>query len=100
MTSYERWTRWVDGRVVHADSDEHVALVARTLGIDESAWDKTLDGYARGVSAASSVDQRLQALGAAFRAVAPHESPLEPRAPATCVCCGEPRSAPAVARRA
>src|SRR5258708_6905629 len=58
-----RWTRTRDGCTVHADTDEHVRLVVRTLGIEEAAWESTLDAYARMVNPGESLTARLHTLG-------------------------------------
>jgi SAM-dependent methyltransferase len=96
----ERWTRRSEGQVVHADSEEHVALITRTLGIDAAAWARVLDGYAQRVTAGRNVDEKLGALSEAFAAVIPPRRSREVVASVSCVCCGEPRVQPALTRGA
>jgi 2-polyprenyl-3-methyl-5-hydroxy-6-metoxy-1,4-benzoquinol methylase len=86
--------------VLHADNDEHVRLLVRTLGIDEAAWSATLDRYAAQVRAGASVAERLSALTEAFRPASPHSAPLPPADCSTCPACLAPTSIPCVARRA
>jgi SAM-dependent methyltransferase len=96
----ERWTRLSQGKVVHSDSEEHVALITRTLGIDASIWSRVLDGYAARVSASSNVDAKLGALGEAFGAIVPPSVNREVATSPRCDCCGEPLMQPALTRRA
>lgn len=96
----ERWTRRVGDRVVHSDCDEHIALVLRTLDIDERSWTDTLDCYVTHVTARSSAEQRLRGLAASFLRLAPHAAPLPVAAASTCASCGTSEMRPAVARLA
>ena len=95
-----RWTRERRGQVLHADSDEHVRLLLRTLGIDEGAWAETLDRYADRVTAAASVAERLSALAEAFRPVSPYAAPLTPGVTSVCPACHAQALTPCIARRA
>jgi SAM-dependent methyltransferase len=94
-----RWTRERRGQVVHADSEEHVRLVLRTLGVDAETWCETLDGYADNVSAGASVAERLSALAEAFRRASRGAVPLAPGATSICPACHAPALAPYIARR-
>jgi hypothetical protein len=83
-----------------------VALIARTLQIDEPAWRATVAEFERNVSPpvpGESVDGELArclpALAAAYRSHSPHEAslPAEPRL-YTCRACGAERQEPLLAR--
>jgi SAM-dependent methyltransferase len=94
------WTRWSAGRVVHADSTEHVHLVAETLGIDVRAWAEVLDRYAALVEPGSSVAERLQTLRHAFCSSAPYTGKLPELEPSGCACCRSLEVRPVVVRKA
>jgi SAM-dependent methyltransferase len=94
-----RWTRERRGQVVHADSDEHVRLVLRTLGVDAETWAETLDVYADHVAPGASVAQRLSTLAEAFRRASRCAPPLTSGATSTCPACRAPALAPYIARR-
>lgn len=85
--SADAWTRWSAGRLVHADTAEHVRLIAATLGIDEAAWAQTLDRYAALVDPSSDVSERLRILAEAFRPSAPYAGDLPELAASSCACC-------------
>jgi SAM-dependent methyltransferase len=85
---------------VHADSDEHVALVTRTLGIDAAAWSRVLDAYAQRVTSSSTVDEKLGALSEAFATVVARRGSREVVASSRCACCGELCMQPALTRGA
>jgi SAM-dependent methyltransferase len=93
-----RWTRERRGHVVHADSDDHVHLLLRTLGIDEETWAETLDRYADSVAAGASVAERLSALAEAFRPALRYAAPSAPGATSICPACHAPALAPYIAR--
>lgn len=95
-----RWTRTSGGRPVYADSAEHVALVTRTLGIDEAQWSEVLDRYTELVAPAADVEQRLHALAAAFRGVDPHTAETPSWAATGCIACSAAAVKPVVAKRA
>src|SRR6186713_2218519 len=82
-----RWKRERRGRTVHSDSDEHVRLVVRTLGIDEAAWAETLDRYTAGVADDANVSERLSALASAFEPASRHLAPLPRAVPSACPAC-------------
>ena len=96
--SDDRWTRVREGRVIHADTDAHARLVARTLGVEVDAWERVLDRYATHWR----VDQddlqgRARALTEAFAPCAgagPSEHPG-----GACPVCGASPLVPAVERR-
>jgi SAM-dependent methyltransferase len=100
-TAEARENRWVRVRngPLYRDTDAHVALILRTLGIDEAAWTKTLDRYADSASATGSVDDRLRALALAFHPASPHALPVPAGAAAQCPACDIPEMRPIVARR-
>lgn len=93
-----------EGDRLYADDEAHIALVLRTLRIDEPRWRRTVDGYTARCAAAAAaapldVDRRLQVLGAAYRAATPTgEEDLPQRAPAECPSCGADELVPAYAR--
>ena len=93
-----RWTRTRLGRTVHADSDEHVRVVLRTLGIDEMVWAATLDHYAATVQPGDSLNDRLEALGDAFRKASPRLL-VPDLATSVCPACAALAMKPCVARR-
>jgi SAM-dependent methyltransferase len=99
MVSTNRWTRRHDAQVVHTDTDEHVALVTRTLGVDEAAWSEMLDRYSALVTARSNTEDKLRALGEAFRHVSPFVGELTEQEPVDCAACGQARVKPALVRR-
>jgi SAM-dependent methyltransferase len=94
----ERWTRSRGRHVVHADSSEHVRLIARTLGISETTWAETLDRYGRSVDPRAGVVARLAALADAFRPASRSLVPPSGRAHA-CPACGSTAMRPFIARR-
>lgn len=60
------------------DKEEHVALVLRTLGIDEDCWRRLVDGFgAECSSAEKSLTQRIAILKQLWRSVSPHEAPQD-----------------------
>jgi SAM-dependent methyltransferase len=95
----DRWVRVRNGRTLYRDTDAHVALILRTLGIDEAAWTATLDRYADTAGATGSVDDRLRALALAFHPASPHALPVPAAAAAPCPACALPAMRPIVARR-
>jgi len=88
MVSSNRWTRTRNGEVVHADSEEHVALVTRTLGVDETTWSATLDRYAERATGSLSTDEKLSALAEAFRYATRFSLPLAQES-GRCLVCGQ-----------
>jgi SAM-dependent methyltransferase len=94
-----RWTRERAGQVVHADSEDHVRLLLRTLEIDEETWAETLDRYADSVAASASVAERLSALAEAFRPASRYAAPSAPGGTSSCPACHAPTMAPHIARR-
>jgi len=94
-----RWVRVRNGRTLYRDTDEHVALILRTLGIDEMAWTATLDRYADKARATDSVDDRLRALALAFHPASPHTLPVPAAAATRCPACAVSEMRPIVARR-
>lgn len=99
LVDNERWTRSRAGTVLHADSDDHVALVARTLGVSEAVWGNVVDRYVEQPVELLSTEQKLSALATAFGEVAPLAAPLPASGPVACVVCDEHAVRPAVARR-
>jgi SAM-dependent methyltransferase len=95
-----RWTRTSGGQPVYADSAEHVALITRTLGIDEACWSETLDRYCERLAPGAGVDERLSALAAAFSAGDPHAAETPSWAATRCIACLAAAVRPAVAKRA
>lgn len=95
-----RWTRTSGERPAYADSTEHVALITRTLGIDEAQWSATLDRYCELLVPEANVEQRLKALSAAFSAVAPYAAETPGWAAVSCVVCSTGAVTPVVAKRA
>jgi 2-polyprenyl-3-methyl-5-hydroxy-6-metoxy-1,4-benzoquinol methylase len=93
-----RWTRTRDGHTVHADADEHVRLVVRTLGIDESTWAAALDRYAESVDTDGDLAHRLEVLASAFRAASTVAPPLPAMPASACPACSASAVKPAVAR--
>ena len=93
-----RWTRTRDGHTVHADTDGHVQLVLRTLGIEEANWAETLDAYAENVSVDHNVSDRLRTLGEAFRASSSRVLPLPDLATSMCPACSALAMKPCVVR--
>jgi hypothetical protein len=87
------------GQPLYADTEEHVALILRTLGIDEAAWTATLDRYAENVDRAGTVHDRLTALAEAFRPASPHALPVPVGAVSQCPACHTLGMQPALARR-
>jgi SAM-dependent methyltransferase len=94
----ERWSRYRDGRLVYHDTDDHVALILRTLGIDEAAWTATLDRYADRLGATPSVTERLAAITEAFRPASPRAAPMPASAPSACPACAKNEMRPLLAR--
>jgi 2-polyprenyl-3-methyl-5-hydroxy-6-metoxy-1,4-benzoquinol methylase len=88
------------GRAMYADSEEHVALVLRTLGLDEARWSQMLDRYCELWAPQASVEQRLGALAVAFASVAPHAAEPPDAAASKCIVCGAVAVEPVVAKRA
>ena len=95
-----RWTRERRGQVLHADSDDHVRLLLRTLDIDEQTWAETLDRYADSVAGGASVAERLSALAEAFRPASRCAAPSAPSETSICPACHAQALAPYIARRA
>ena len=93
------WVRRHEGRIVYTDTDEHVALILRTLGIDEAAWTATLDRYADSVDATGPVSDRLDALAEAFRPASPHTHAVPVGGPWECPACAAKGGHPTLARR-
>src|SRR4051812_7962441 len=93
-----RWTRRRNGRTVYADTEEHVALVLRTLGIDESVWEATLDAYAERATEADSPDDRLKALAEAFQSAFP-TLPVPDLPVSVCPACSALAIKPCIARQ-
>jgi SAM-dependent methyltransferase len=85
---------------VYSDSEEHVALVLRTLGIDEARWSEALDRYCALIEPTADVETRLDALANAFATVAPLAAATPEWADTTCSSCGQLAMKPAVAKRA
>jgi len=94
-SSVERWARLQAGRVVYQDSEEHVALVLRTLGVEERLWQLALDAYVRELGQGHD---RLGALARAWRAISPHAAPLPALSPSSCPACGAPSVVACTAR--
>lgn len=94
------WLFQQDDVTLFDDSDEHVALVLRTLRIDERRWRKTLSAYASHWSPAlTTVDARLAALRDAFaKAMPPGEANVPHRATEQCPACHAVALAPRYAR--
>ena len=96
-----QWTRTAGDIVIHSDTDDHVALLLRTLQIDEAAWRDTLDAWATHWTAdCADPAIRLDRLRAAFELHSPHQAPL-PTDPSTndCPICGRSPLDPTLARR-
>lgn len=93
---HERWARLQAGRVVYQDTEEHVALVLRTLGVGEGLWERALDAY---LLELGDGEDRLGALSRAWRGVSPHAAPLPSLPPASCPACGALQVAACVARQ-
>lgn len=91
----ERWARRVRDRVVHQDSEAHVALVLRTLGVDEALFRRALDAH---VLERERGADTLAALAAAWSGLAPHTAPLPSLPPSVCPACGARDVAPWLAR--
>lgn len=85
---------------VYSDSDEHVQLVLRTLGVDEASWSQTLDRYCQLVDPTADVEARLTALGKAFEGAAPLAATTPESASASCSSCDQLTVTPAIAKRA
>lgn len=83
----EPWTVVRDGVEIYAASPQHVALVTRTLGVDEACWRRALLGYSERCRDASSVDQRLQALTDSWNECSPHKAALPELGSSTCPIC-------------
>jgi SAM-dependent methyltransferase len=94
-----KWVRMQSGRSVYSDTDEHVALIIRTLGIDEAGWSGTLDRYAKTVDATGRLAERLDALAEAFRPASPHAAPVPHGPVSNCPACAAKEVRPTVARR-
>lgn len=83
----EIWSRRKHGRVVYTDTDEHVALIVRTLGIETAVWQATLDAYAERLERDAGVATRLRTLTESFvQAACLPALPSTP--PTNCACCG------------
>ena len=95
-----RWTRQSGGQRVYADDEEHVQLVVRTLGIDETRWSATLDRYVDLVAPDANVDERLSSLARAFRDTGPRVSAFDAPPSVDCVVCGAHDVAPLVTKPA
>ena len=95
-----RWTRERRGHVLHADSEEHVRLLLRTLGVDEVTWAETLDRYADSVPVGACVADRLSALAEAFRPSSKYAAALPAGGTSLCPACHAQALTPCVARRA
>jgi len=95
-----RWTRRSGRKVVYDDSAEHVALVTRTLGIDDATWSKVLDHYCELVAPEADAESRLSALASAYRREAPHADETPHAAASRCIACSDTAVVPAVAKRA
>ena len=92
------WHITRDGDVLHNDEAEHVALVLRTLRIDEATFRRVLAEYA---SRCDDSSPRLKALAAAYAAFSPHEVSFSPaRSEFPCPACHAIAVEKVVARRA
>ncbi len=60
------WRRERGGRVLFEDTDEHVALVLRTLGLAAPQWAQVVDGFCRLVPDGATDVQRLDAVTQTF----------------------------------
>jgi SAM-dependent methyltransferase len=70
---HSAWTVARDGVMIYVDSPQHVALILRTLRIDETRWHRTIDEYAARWQAPlrASVADRLCALREAYATATP-----------------------------
>lgn len=84
---------------LYEDTEEHVALVLRTLRIDEARWRRTVAGYAAQWSPGLTTEERLESLRKAYaEATPPGEADVPHRAAMACPACGEAELLPAFAR--
>lgn len=92
------WHITRDGDVLHDDEAEHVALVLRTLQIDEATFRRVLAEYANRCDDSSA---HLKWLAAAYAACSPHEASFSPaRSESPCPACRALAVETVVARRA
>jgi SAM-dependent methyltransferase len=83
----DRWVRARGGRILHADTAEHVGLITRTLRIDEATWAAVLDRYAERIDSSATTLDRLTAFAHAFRAASPPAVALPSLAELVCSAC-------------
>lgn len=95
-----RWTRQSHGQRAYSDSEQHVQLILRTLGIDEARWSATLDRYCELLPADADVDVRLSTLGRAFRDAGPSAPALPEASSCACAVCGASAVTPVVTKLA
>lgn len=92
------WRITRDGDVLYDDEAEHVALLLRTLRIDEATFRRVLAEYANRCADSSA---RLESLAAAYAACSPHEVSFSPaRSEFPCPACHTVAVEKAAARRA
>ncbi len=81
---------------------EHVALVLRTLGIDQDCWGLFMEGFAAQCPAGTkSLDHRIRTLKEIWRSLSPHEATLDKMFDydRRCPVCGMEAVAVVAARR-
>ncbi len=96
----ERWTRRSGGHVVYSDTEDHAALVMRTLAIDEATWTTTLDRYAERVQPGARVGERLAALAEAFARATDRTTTVPDAGARRCSVCDVGQVTAFLARRA
>lgn len=96
----EQWLLRCGDVTLYADTGEHVALILRTLRIDEPRWRHTLARYAaRGSPPPRTMAAKLDALRDAYaEATPPGESAVPERTADRCPACGETCLVPSYAR--
>lgn len=92
------WRIAHDGLDVFVDTDEHAALVARTLRLDEPTWRGVLERYTAQWRPGLGPAARLAALRTAFTEVVPMPAPPPLPAPPICPACGRGAVVAAFAR--
>lgn|SRR5262245_25470608 len=85
-----------------SDKEEHLALVLRTLDIEEGCWQKFLEGFASEcASGQMSFDRRVMVLKQLWQSLSPHEARLDGsfEYDSHCPLCCEPSIGAVAARR-
>jgi predicted TPR repeat methyltransferase len=100
IVNENRWVRRCGEREVFADTAEHVALVLRTLGIEETCWETFVDGFAREAVAENlSVAQRAAILQKLWQPLSPHHASLPETQALLCLICERDKVIAVAARR-